>query len=56
MHRVQQHKLNVQLIIMYCGSFGTLVSGHAQQIFFGFSGSGAAAGSAALPNFHHDML
>jgi hypothetical protein len=35
----------------------TFVSGQAQQIFFfGFSGSGAAAGSAVLPNFHHDII
>eukprot|EP00882_Tetradesmus_deserticola_P005674 GHRQ01005974.1.p1 GENE.GHRQ01005974.1~~GHRQ01005974.1.p1 ORF type:complete len:115 (-),score=7.42 GHRQ01005974.1:4-348(-) len=37
-------------------SLNRFVSGQAQHIFFlGFSTSGAAAGSAALPNFHQDM-
>jgi hypothetical protein len=55
----EQHASSQIALSVHCYTmilFLTLVSGHAQQIFFfGFSGSDIAAGSAALPNFHQDI-
>lgn len=56
MHPPEMTQIALTVMLQLIRRSLTFVSGQAQQIFFfGFSGSGTAAGSAALPNFHQDM-